>query len=193
MPDLSQLLDELLAIPSIEDRIKVVAIDLQERTDKYRDMDPFDLADALGVPTPEDRGDWDNYFTSEILSVEEEDQMGGPPSETVRPLLDFVTGKRAEEIEAEAAKLDVLVNPTFDFLTTQERTILEKELADARLESKSENGIGGIMRYCLMSGEITLIFEGDVEDDGACIILRSPYDYRDGRCVDMDKCVYTSW
>lgn len=191
MPDPSQLLDELLAIPSIEDRIRIVAIDLQERTDKYRDIDPFDLADVLGVPTPENRGDWDNYFTSEILTVEEEDQMGGPPSETVRALLEFVTGQRADEIEAKAEELDAVVNPTFEFLTTEERTILEKELAEARLQSKSENGIGGIMRYCLRSGDSTLIFEGDVEDDGVCIFLRTPYDYRDGRCVNLEKCVYS--
>lgn len=191
MPHPSQSLEDLLAIPSVSDRIHAVAIDLQQKVDRYRDIDPFDLADALGVPTPENRGDWVNYFTSKILSVEEMDQLGGPPSETIRSLLDFVSTERRRELEAKADELDGLENPRFDFLTAEERKILERQLAKTRLEVMSSCGIGGIMRYCLPSRVGDLVFEGDVEDDGVCIFLRSPYDFRDGQCVNLDHCVFT--
>ena len=38
-----------------------------------------------------------------------------------------------------------------------------------------------------------LAFEGDIEDDGACLGLRTPYDYRDGNFVDLDNCEYDAW
>ena len=33
-----------------------------------------------------------------------------------------------------------------------------------------------------------LQFEADIEDDGSCIILRTPYDFRNGKFDNLDNC-----
>lgn len=38
-----------------------------------------------------------------------------------------------------------------------------------------------------------LEFEGDVEDDGACINLRTPYDKRAKRFTDLSRCLTSGW
>jgi hypothetical protein len=37
-----------------------------------------------------------------------------------------------------------------------------------------------------------LLFEGVTEDDGACIDLKTPYDQRDGKFLNLDDCVTDS-
>jgi hypothetical protein len=43
-----------------------------------------------------------------------------------------------------------------------------------------------------LSGD-ELPLEGDIEDDGDCIDLRTPYDFRDGRFTDVANCVTDHW
>jgi hypothetical protein len=38
-----------------------------------------------------------------------------------------------------------------------------------------------------------LPFEAFVEDDGACIDLKTPYDFRDKKFVCLDNCLTDSW
>jgi hypothetical protein len=39
----------------------------------------------------------------------------------------------------------------------------------------------------------SLPFEATIEDDGRCIELKTPYDYRDGKFCNLDDCVTDSW
>jgi hypothetical protein len=38
-----------------------------------------------------------------------------------------------------------------------------------------------------------LQFEGEIEDDGHCITLRTPYDKRAKRFVDLSRCRTSYW
>lgn len=58
----------------------------------------------------------------------------------------------------------------------------------ALIENELDELGGGwvIVRTCLVSpNEFELWFEGDIEDDGECIHIRTPYDYRDGKFCDI--------
>ena len=82
---------------------------------------------------------------------------------------------------------------SFDFLTKIERKKLEEALARKDLEGNMSNGISSVAQFSLGTKRAEICFEGDVEDDGACIYLRTPYDKRDGKFIDLDNCVTDCW
>jgi hypothetical protein len=51
------------------------------------------------------------------------------------------------------------------------------------------NGICGLAYYSIPSTVGDLLFEALIEDDGACIHLKTPYDHRDGEFTNLDECV----
>ena len=185
--DPKTLLSELLAITNVEDRIRVVAEDVKSETDKYRTIDAFDLAEALGAPDPEDLSEWDKCTCAEILSLEEaSENRGGDPTEDIQLLCGEVSEARYAKIEAAAAASD---ESDFSYLLPDERETLERLLAEDQLQSNLENGIGGIARCTVEADGVELSFEGSIEDDGTMLDLLSPYDERDGFFKDLDDCV----
>jgi hypothetical protein len=75
----------------------------------------------------------------------------------------------------------------------EDKQLIEAITAD-QLESNSSNGMNCIAHYVIESplGE-DLWFEAEIEDDGACIILRTPYDSRDNRFIDLTNCLVDEW
>ena len=55
------------------------------------------------------------------------------------------------------------------------------------------NGMNCIAKYLIKASTIDLLFEGEIEDDGECYSLKTPYDHRDGKFLDLENCEITSW
>ena len=93
-----------------------------------------------------------------------------------------------------SSNLDGVEKPDFHFLTTDERALLEEAIAFKELEANQDNGMCCIAYYSVQtpSGDV-LSFEATIEDDGRCIELKTPYDYRDGKFCNLDDCVTDSW
>lgn len=187
-------LAQLLAM-SRPERISAVAQDLRNRQDRYREIEPHVLAEALGVPASRRPGGegWRIIAYARIRSLEDQALEKHPPSELVHVLKGKVSAARFAELETAFAKLDEQEAPTFDFLGKKERLLLEESLARDDLESGIMNGIGSIARYCAPAEDGGLCFEGAVEDDGSCIELRTPYDQRDRRFIRLESCVTEEW
>lgn len=194
-PEASQVaLKTLLQMP-IADRIQAIAEDVRSRRDKYKDIDAHDLADALGVPQPEAPGcEWEFIRYAEKETAEMYARCFTPVSKMVYLIEDKVSPERFKELLERSASLDEIEEPRFDFLTDQEREQLENTISANRLEANSLNGMNCLAGYSVEAPpDDELPFEAIVEDDGSCFILKTPYDYRDGKFVDLDNCVTDTW
>jgi len=62
------------------------------------------------------------------------------------------------------------------------------------MEANESNGMNCIARCSVESAAgAVLEFEGDVEDDGACINQRTPYDNRAKRFTNLSRCLTSGW
>jgi hypothetical protein len=183
------LLKELLGMDDDAKRIQVVADDVRSRADHFRGISPHDLAEALGVPQPDCPADWENICSAEILTLEERELDLDEFSFLVYIIRDKVDPGRLAIITNEAEELDKAGSTQFDFLTKEEKHLIEVALAERDLKGKLENGIGTVALYSVGEGEDNLRFEGTIEDDGHCIVLLTPYDFRDGKFKDFSNCV----
>jgi hypothetical protein len=187
-------LKKLLAM-DLSDRINAVAKDVLSRKDEFQQIDNHCLAEALGVPESKRPGnDWEHISYSCKISVEEYAELNSPSSEIVYMIEDFVTPSRFKKLLKLSAGLDDISNPVFDFLKHNERYHLEEAIASMRLEDNLMNGMSCIARYTVKSdlGE-DLPFEAEIEDNGTCIFLKTPYDSRDGQFVDLSNCLTETW
>ena len=195
MPD-SDALQELTSLP-LKDRISAVAKDIATKANKFSEIEPRDLANALGVDDSEQPGTsltWNFTRHQEIISVEEYAKYRSPASEVVYLIENDVSPARFDELLALSEPLDNREKPQFDFLTKAERSLLEKAAAEAELKAASENGM-----HCIANISVTtesgdkLEFEAEIEDDGTCNNLRTPYDKANGEFVDLTNCVTDTW
>jgi hypothetical protein len=187
-------LKELLAL-SLHSRREAVADDVRRRAPKYSSIAAHDLADALALPEhwrPDDQWSFTRY--ARIVSAEEYAQVNDPPSELVYLIEDAVEGERFHQLLFESEPLDDMEEPNFAFLTKDERSSLERAIAERQLEAHESNGMNCIGR-CSMTTEsgAVLEFEGEIEDDGACLNLRTPYDKQAKRFVDLSFCITSDW
>lgn len=189
-----EALRELLAVPMSERR-DAVARDVRRRSPRYRDIPAHDLADALGVSEPwRPRSDWSFTRYAEIVTVEEYARNSSPASELVYLIEHSVDPKRFERLLELSKPLDDADAPSFSFLLKTEREALEHAIAEQRLESNESNGMCCIARCSVESPSgSALEFEGDIEDDGACLYLRTPYDKRAKRFRDLTRYLTTDW
>ena len=183
------LLKELLGMDDDAKRIQVVADDVRSQADHFRGIYPHDLAEALGVPQPDCPADWKNICSAEILTLEERRDYLDEVSVLLHMIRDKIDPERFAIITNEAEQLEKVGSTQFDFLTKEEKHLLEVVLAESDLERNLENGIGTVALYSVGEGEDTLRFEGTIEDDGHCIELLTPYDFRDGKFKKFSNCV----
>lgn len=189
-----EALQELLA-QSMSERRDAVARDVRRRFPRYRDLPAHDLAEALGVPQPECPGDgWSFTQYAQIVSVEEYARNCSPASELVYLIEDSVDPTRFQRLLELSEPLDKVEAPSFSFLRKDERHALEHAIAEQQLEDNQSNGICCIAHYSVEapSGD-ALEFEGDIGDDGTCMDLRTPYDKRAGRFLDLSRCLTDHW
>lgn len=181
-------LSELLAMP-LDQRIAAVAKDVRSKRDRYASIDSFDLASALGVEQPEQPAEWIFTHYAKKQTLEQYAHGRSPVSEFLNYLRDHVSEERFEELTPKFDRLDSLRRPRFGFLTKGERLIIEEALDAEELEANMSNGICCVASCSVGEGGNVLFFEGDIEDDGTCITLRTPYDQREGKFIDLSNCV----
>ena len=184
-------LKSLLSMP-LALRIATVAQDVKTSRDAFRDINPHDLADALGVPDSRRPTDHDWFFThyAEKQTLEE---YGERSSEIVLWMEGLVSEDRFKDLVEKSANLNSDSASEFDFLKMKERQNIEELIAEKALESNIENGICCVAHHEIAVSNVKLQFEAYIEDDGACIDLMTPYDERDGKFKNLDNCVTKSW
>jgi hypothetical protein len=172
-PESTNQLEILLAMPLTE-RIAAVLNDLRTRKDEFAGIAPHDLADALGVSDPrEPGGGWHIACYAAIVSAEEYAKYHFPVSSMVDFLEDHAGTRRLQTLRRKF----------------KERRTLEHEIAMKQLSANLSNGMYYVGTYVVKRPGVELRFQGDIEDDGTCIDLRTPYDDRDGSVLDFENCV----
>ena len=138
--------------------------------------------------------EWSFIRYAPIVSVEEHARCNSPASELVYLIEDAVSAERFEELLKQSEQLDDVDDLSFAFLSKGERSRLEQIIAERQLEANESNGMNCIAR-CSVESEsgAVLDFEGDIEDDRACISLRTPYDKRAKRFTDLFRCLTSGW
>ena len=174
-------LDILLVMP-LRQRIAAVAADVLSGSNKFFGIDAFDLADALGVPEPEQPSeDWIfKPYYADCMSLEEYFENSGE-TEILDMLLGFVDGVRGAMLKEEFAKLDDdITTPSFNFLTIGERAYVDARILELTLKAYEDDGLCRVATYTVKDGFIELTFEAEVNAAGVTVALRTPYDERDG-------------
>jgi hypothetical protein len=177
----------------LEERIRVVGEDVETKKNKFAVLDAFTLAELLEVPEPDHPGDsWSREVYAEKRSLEDYVDLDSSVVEEFADMLPCGTSAKRVQAVAEkcaayaAGKIDSL-----DFLKPKEQQSILEQLEERELQSRMDNGIGGVATYCVSDVDHELWFEGEIEDDGSCIDLKGPYDGIDGCGRDPDKWVST--
>lgn len=187
-------LHQLLCL-SLAERCDAIAADVNYSSPRYGEIDAYALAEALGVEQPEKPGiGWSFTSYAHVVSVEDYAEIQTPVSEIIFLVEGLIDPSRFAQLCELFQLLDNVSKPNFSFLTSEERTLLEKAIADNELEGNALNGICCIANYKIESpsGKI-LEFEADIEDDGSSFILRTPYDKRANNFLDLSDCVTRHW
>ena len=189
-----QALAELLAL-DMDSRRTAVAKDVRSRRPRYRCIPAHDLADALGIPESRRPGsEWSFTRYARMMTVEEYAMYNSPASEVIYMIEDSLDPERLEELIQLSEPLDDVDKPRFSFLTRSERNDIEDAIAERQLEANESNGMCCLGHCSVKSPSgAELQFEGDIEDDGHCITLRTPYDKRAKRFVDLSRCRTSYW
>jgi len=185
--------EKLLAMP-LEERMEVVARDVRERSDKFREVDTQDLAWLLDVPLYDLEGlNWPNwlwYFYIEKQSLQK----------YVRDYKDL--GEMIERNEHKFAKLrfsmlmtkkeELSDDAMLKLLTEKETRLLTHAYRIVDLEGNLVEGKADkLAYYCVQSpsGE-NLSFEAtfDCYTKLFDATIQGPYDERDGKFVVLKNC-----
>ena len=187
---------EQLEALTLEERIKAVEADVDSPEEKFSAIDPFELARLLEVPQPEHPDNsWSFIIAVMKEDLEEHAMSKGPVSDYAEYLADDVSTERYEELSQKFGEYEGGEISDFSFLTAKERELLEKALNAENLASARDNGIGCKATYCVNSGDHELWFEAEIEDDGSCVTLSTPYDGANGEPFDTSDpwYVYETW
>jgi len=176
-------------------RREAVAKDVRSRSPLYRCIPAHDLAEALGIQEADRPGaGWSFTRYAPLLTVEEFARHHSTASEVVYMLEGLVKPERFEKLQLLCARAGSVEQPSFSFLTRGERKYIEKAVAEQQLEANESNGMNCLGHCSVTSpGGIKLEFEGIIEDDGRCVTLRTPYDKRAKRFVDLSGCLTSYW
>jgi hypothetical protein len=188
-PPPDEALRELLSLPE-DQRGRAVSLDIRSAAPRYSGVKPHDLAEALGIDdASRPGGDWTFIRYAKIGSIEEYAQFCTPASEHLYLLSDLVDPERFAQLLEHSDALDASDEPSFAFLTPGEREQLETAIGDKELEAHASNGMNCMARNSVQgSPGVILEFEADIEDDGTCIELRTPYDKAKGLFRDLSGC-----
>jgi hypothetical protein len=147
-----ELLSELLALP-LPQRLQAVADDVSARTDKFRKIEPHDLAEALEVPQPwnPSSGDWSFTRAVRKLSLEEYAGLSSVPEvfERLSLIKDKLPAKRFQYLDQYLSLNNAQAG--FNVLTAEERALLEEAIAWQELEGAASVGMNCFARYSVVS------------------------------------------
>lgn len=190
---MESVVTELISRP-LPQRLEAIADDVSSGRDRYRAIAPHVLASLLGVNSSKrPDGDWTFIAYAERRRIEDY-VVEIEELETFADYLeDKIPAQRCQELrqlfarQVEASTLDL------SFLTPDERVAIESTLNDRELKKNLENGRCTIAQFKIKTPKLELWFEGEIEDDGACLTLKTPYDRRDGSFRDLSGCVTEEW
>lgn len=186
------MIEELLQIDDIADRIKIIADDVESRSDQYRDIDPWVLAqDILGLYfscgiVPE----WKTYEAGPKLDLEDQgetpvidhigllfdDSSPHQVSQWKMHIKEFISGKRGDDIQ----------------LTPEEKQKLEIAMTK---EWIIDGGGWQIQKHTLKGADNSEInFEVCIGDGGDSFNPLGPYQLRDGETnFTSDLVIEEAW
>ncbi len=184
----------LMALP-LKARIDAVSADVRTRMDQFASIPPHELANALEVPDSRRPGGdgWALIGYAERRRLEEHAAETDLVADFVFALEDEVPRSRFLELQKLFESWDEGAVTSFAFLSPAEREALEDALARKCLERDLSNGLSTVAHFEVQDGRSNLSFEGDIEDDGSCLYLRTPYDKREGRFKNLERCVTEKW
>jgi hypothetical protein len=191
----SSALSELLAL-DLEQRRQAVADDLFAKSPRYEAIEAHDLAEALGISAAErPDGNWNFMCYAKPETAEQyASRWSDLRSEIVYLIEDQVSPRRFKQLLRLSESLDDMDVPDFSFLKPKERDLLEAVILKERLRDNLESTFNVLAHITVIApGGEHLRFEADIEDDGACINLRTPYDERAGRFVNCTVCLTEHW
>ena len=192
-----------LSAMEINKRKSAVAEDVQSKRDRYSKISSIELAALLGIDEGGRPGcgeaSWSFYRYVEKMSINEHLwNTGRLWTPAIWSALEMaVTKERLDEIDA-LDESDGFTDESNEFieekLTQDERDIILNALYEEIEENLEDGPYYAIARSCVTTEDgVDLLFEGDIEDDGVCLGLRTPYDQRDGKFVDLDTVLYVAW
>ena len=179
---------------SVEARRDAVLKDLKsKKKDRFRDIPPHKLAELLGVPDAEHPGDnWSFLRYYEKRSLREYGWTFGLCYDF--ELTCWSNPEDQARLRAAYERADKRAREDFTFLSEGEREILLEWCAEQERENVRSNGMCCLAHFTLDDDSDGLLrFEAEVEDDGDCYHLLTPYDYRAGRFVDLSNCDVDEW
>jgi hypothetical protein len=180
-----------LEVLDLDARLQAVADDVELRRDEFRKIEPHELAELLEVPSPSSPdGNWSAtaYVPREPLA--EYVEHNSPNYEIIHYLEGKIDQERFYTLDDEATKVAEGKKDKFDLslLTLDEQRLIEDAIMDETLRMTGGPRVIATYDLTVPNSNRTLSFEGDIEDDGGCIDLRTPYDERDGKFVDLSDC-----
>jgi hypothetical protein len=179
----------------MDDRRNAVVHDLHRTSGTFGSVEPHTLAQALGIDdTDRPGGDWSFTRYTRRTTAEEFAKYNSPSSELLYWLEDFVDPERYEELLKYVDGVDSANHPSFSFLSPEERGHIENNIAEEQYDEDESNGMQCIAHRSVSgTGGEKLEFEAEIEDDGGCITLRTPYDKRAEKFVDLTNCRVDQW
>jgi hypothetical protein len=179
-----ELLENQLRDMNYRDRLNAIADDLISGKDRYCAIDPHQLAEFAGLTPPPLDDSWTRIYYANRMGFEE--LIDNHDAEIVfRYAAQYLKGKvdaamlaRVEDtlVQYENGNYGVDIS----FLTAKEKELIEVCFMERELDELDGGYV--VARTCIGSPKgVELWFEGDIEDDGDCIEIRTPYDYRDGK------------
>ena len=190
----TEKLIEKLGSLSLEERIKIIAEDLKSVKDKYSCIGAFELADLLEVSWPPD-GSWPRYNRYSIDSLDQYIENIGDLDELVYAVegtdlgyLDHVSGENmtlSPRCVTENAckkivnKIKKNGNDFKKYLSQEESDAIRIIVGYKEYMNLCENGILGNAIYTIEHEGVEITFDADIEDDGGCVNMDTPYLVRD--------------
>src|SRR5262249_44479045 len=151
-----------------------VAADVDSKQDEFRSIDAVELASLLGIEDAERPGD-DWNFGWFLPRVPLDDILDQWDEETIVELLQSqLTPERYKEL---CSKIDLQQEDNakvLEFLTEDEKLKIEEHYMEGQAEHPDSAWCFADISIEAPHGKI-LTFEAFIEDDGACIELKTPY------------------
>ncbi len=185
---------EFLEKMTIEERIEEISEDVYSKRDKYRIINPFDLADLLDVPPPHSMDGW---FIARYLkkkTIYEIIEDGGYENFDTKYVWEKMCKCRKKtklkRFLSECARFKALDCKNIDdILKKFDPCDINAMVSAVNSDIFRDGDCGVVIGYYEVEG---LCFEA-ILDIGDCVSLKGPYEERDGEFFDTTDCLEEDW
>jgi len=179
---------------TIEERIEEISEDVYSKRDKYRIINPFDLADLLDVPPPHSMDGW---FIARYLkkkTIYEIIEDGGYENFDTKYVWEKMCKCRKKtklkRFLSECARFKALDCKNIDdILKKFDPCDINAMVSAVNSDIFRDGDCGVVIGYYEVEG---LCFEA-ILDIGDCVSLKGPYEERDGEFFDTTDCLEEDW